>query len=129
MVSSEKQTKTSCKKMVKCKKLPVTQNPCKYETSYGQMRYLMKRLNTVLSNKLREGRPSRFCKICNAEIQQLAKTRHPKRRRLAEPRRKMKQHWPDTPRRPTSLPLKNIKRKRKSEDKQSQTVAENCAES
>lgn len=140
MDSSEKQTKASCKQITKSKKLPVTQKPSKYEASYGQVRYLMKRLNTVLSNKLREGRPSKFCRICKAEIQQLAKTEHLKRRRMT--RRRMRKQCPDITRRPspvfarrpTSLPLKNAqstknKRRRVLRDKQSKTVTEKCAES
>ena len=39
----------------------------KYQTGYAQIRYLMKRLNTVLSNKLQDSKPSRFYSVRNAE--------------------------------------------------------------
>ena len=39
----------------------------KYQTGYGQIRYLIKRLNTVFSNKLQNSKPSRFYSVRNAE--------------------------------------------------------------
>ena len=39
-----------------------------YKASYGQIKYLMKRLNTALSAKLRDGRPRKYCKRCSKEL-------------------------------------------------------------
>ena len=68
MTSLEKQTKQSCKAMEESKKTPVTQKPSGSHASYAQIRNLMKRLNTALSKRLREGRPSKYCRMCRAEL-------------------------------------------------------------
>ena len=60
---------------------------CKYQTSYGQIRYLMKRLNTVLSNKLQESKPSRFYSVRNTEKLQ----EEQKKGRLTNPSHRPKQ--------------------------------------
>ena len=37
-------------------------------SSYSQIRYLMKRLTSALDKRLKEGRPSKYCRLCRAEI-------------------------------------------------------------
>ena len=59
----------------------------KYQTGYGQIRYLMKRLNTVLSNKLQESKPSRFYSVRNTEKLQ----QEQKKGRLTNPSHRSKQ--------------------------------------
>lgn len=70
-------TKSSCAKNTEIKDLPVRQKPNKYKANYGQIRYLMKRLNAALTDKLREGRPSKFCRLCKAELQSISE-RYPR---------------------------------------------------
>ena len=68
----------------------------KYQTGYGQVRYLMKRLNTVLSNKLQESKPSRFYSVRQTEkLQQEQKkgrltnpSHRPKEQRFLQKKRK-----------------------------------------
>ena len=66
-----------------CKRIRLS----KYQTGYGQIRYLMKRLNTVLSNKLQESKPSRFYNVRNAEKLQ----QEQKKGRLTNPSHRPKQ--------------------------------------
>ena len=68
MTSLEEQTKQSCKAMEESKKTPVTQKPSGSHASYAQIRNLMKRLNTALSKRLRECRPSKYCRVCRTEL-------------------------------------------------------------
>ena len=39
--------------------------------SYGQIRYLMKRLSTALDSKLKQGRPTTYCRMCHRELRKL----------------------------------------------------------
>ena len=71
MSSSEEQTKQSCKTMVESKRLPMTQKPSGSHDSYSQIRYLMTRLNTAINKRLREGRPSKFCRVCREELRSI----------------------------------------------------------
>ena len=73
MTSLEEQTKQSCKAMEESKKTPVTQKPSGSQASYTQIRYLMKRLNTALNKILREGRPSKYCRDCRADLLSISK--------------------------------------------------------
>ena len=59
----------------------------KYQTGYGQIRYLMKRLNIVLSNKLQDSKPSRFYSVHNVEKLQ----QEQKKGRLTNPSHRLKQ--------------------------------------
>ena len=68
MTSLDKQTKQSCKAMEESKKTPVTQKPSGSHASYAQIRNLMKRLNTALNKRLREGRPAKYCRVCRTEL-------------------------------------------------------------
>ena len=60
--------KSTCKNISEDVNLPISQKPSKYRASYTQIRYLMKRLSTALSSKLREGRPRKYCKRCGVEL-------------------------------------------------------------
>lgn len=64
-------TKSSCKNNSRSSDRSMIQHPSRYQTSYGQIRYLMKRLSTALSNKLKEGRPAKFCRLCSSEIRSM----------------------------------------------------------
>ena len=72
MSSLEEQTKESCKTMTESQKLPITQKPSTCHTSYSHIWYLMKRLNTALNKRLREGRPSKYCRVCKAELRSIS---------------------------------------------------------
>ena len=39
--------------------------------SYGQIRYLMKRLSTAVDSKLKQGRPPKYCRMCHRELRKL----------------------------------------------------------
>ena len=60
--------KSTCKNISEDVNLPVSQKPSQYRASYAQIRYLVKRLSTALSSKLREGRPRKYCKRCGIEL-------------------------------------------------------------
>ena len=60
--------KSTCTHISEEANLPITQKPSKYRASYGQIRYLMKRLSTALSIKLKEDRPRKYCKRCGIEL-------------------------------------------------------------
>ena len=60
--------KSTCKNISEDVNLSISRKPSKYRASYAQIRYLMKRLSTALSSKLREGRPGKYCKRCGVEI-------------------------------------------------------------
>ena len=60
--------KSTCKNISEDASLPISQKPSKYRTSYAQIRFLMKRLSTALSSKLREGRPRKYYKRCGIEL-------------------------------------------------------------
>ena len=60
--------KSACKNISEEANLPLTEKPSKYRSSYGQIRYLMKRLNVTLSGKLKDGRPCKYCKSCGVEL-------------------------------------------------------------
>ena len=60
--------KSTCKNISEYVNLPISQKPRKYRASYAPIRYLMKRLSTVLSSKLREGRPRKYCKRCGVAL-------------------------------------------------------------
>ena len=65
---SARQKNTSCNDdMIK----PASKNSTKYQMSYGQIRYLMKRLSTALDSKLKQGRPPKYCRMCHRELRKL----------------------------------------------------------
>ena len=62
---SARQNNTSCNDdMIK----PASKRSIKYQMSYGQTRYLMKRLSTALNSKLKQGRPPKYCRMCHREL-------------------------------------------------------------
>ena len=87
MTSLEEQTKQSCKAMEKSEKTPVTQKPSGSHTSNAQIRYLMKRLNTALNKRLREGRPSKYCRVCRGELLSISKELSEKKKKKTTARR------------------------------------------
>ena len=65
---SARQKNTSCNDdMIK----PASKKSTKYQMSYGQIRYLMKRLSTALDSKLKQGRPPKYCRMCHRELRKL----------------------------------------------------------
>ena len=50
---------------------PASKRSTKYQMSYGQILYLMKRLITVLVSKLKQGRPPKYCRMCHRELRML----------------------------------------------------------
>ena len=51
--------------------MSVVQKRSRNPSSYSQIRYLMKRLTSALDKRLKEGRPSKYCRLCRAEIRSL----------------------------------------------------------
>ena len=65
---SARQKNTSCNDdMIK----PSSKKSTKYQMSYGQIRYLMKRLSTALDSELKQGRPPKYCRMCHRELRKL----------------------------------------------------------
>ena len=65
---SARQKNTSCNDdMI----TPASKRSTKYQMSYGQIRYLMKRLSTALDSKLKQGRPPKYCRMCHRELRKL----------------------------------------------------------
>ena len=50
---------------------PASKRSTKYHMSYGQIRYLMKRLSTALDSKLKQGRPPKYSRMCHRELRKL----------------------------------------------------------
>ena len=50
---------------------PASKRSTKNQMSYGQIRYLMKRLSTALDSKLKQGRPPKYCRMCHRELRKL----------------------------------------------------------
>ena len=50
---------------------PVSKRSTKYHMSYGQIRYLMKRLSSALDSKVKQGRPPKYCRMCHRELRKL----------------------------------------------------------
>ena len=65
---SARQKNTSCNDDMKT---PASKRSTKYHMSYGQIRYLMKRLSTALDSKLKQGRPPKYCRMCHRELHKL----------------------------------------------------------
>ena len=62
---SARQKNTSCNDDMKTL---ASKRSTKYHMSYGQIRYLMKRLSTALDSKLKQGRPPKYCRMCHREL-------------------------------------------------------------
>ena len=65
---SARQKNTSCNDDTKT---PASKRSTKYYMSYGQIRYLTKRLSTALDSKLKQGRPPKYCRMCHRELRKL----------------------------------------------------------
>ena len=65
---SARQKNTNCNDDMKT---PASKRSTKYHMSYGQIRYLMKRLSTALDSKLKQGRPPKYCRMCHRELRKL----------------------------------------------------------
>ena len=75
--------------MEESKKTPVTQKPSGSHASYAQIRYLMKRLNTALSKRVREDRPSKYCRVCRAELLSISKELSEKKKKTTAKRQRI----------------------------------------
>ena len=64
---SARQKNTSCNDMI----TSASKRSTKYQMSYGQIRYLMKRLSTALDSRLKQGRPPKYCRMCHRELRKL----------------------------------------------------------
>ena len=62
--------------------IPVVQKRKRNPSTFGQIRYLMKRLSTALDKRLREGRPLKYCRLCRAEIRSLCREEKEKQHKL-----------------------------------------------
>ena len=47
--------------------MSVVQKQIRNPSSYSQIRYLMKRFTSASDKRLKEGRPSKYCRLCRAE--------------------------------------------------------------
>ena len=80
---SARQKNTNCNDDMKT---PASKRSTKYHMSYGQIRYLMKRLSTALDSKLKEGRPPKYCRMCHRELRKLLGSKYMKGRNIMEQR-------------------------------------------
>ena len=64
----------------------------KNPSSYSQIRYLMKRLTSALDKRLKEGRPSKYCRLCRAEIRSLFREEKEKLHKVKENRTEKNQN-------------------------------------
>ena len=62
---SARRKNTSCNDDMKS---PASKRSTKYYMSYAQIRYLMKRLSTALDSKIKQGRPTKYCRMCHREL-------------------------------------------------------------
>ena len=61
-------------------------------SSYSQIRYLMKRLTSALDKRLKEGRPSKYCRLCRSEIRSLFREEKEKLHKVKENRTEKNQN-------------------------------------
>ena len=50
---------------------PASKRSTKYRMSYGPLQYMMKRMSTALDNKLKQGIPPKYCRMCHIELRKL----------------------------------------------------------
>ena len=96
---SARQKNTSCNDdMIK----PASKKSTKYQMSYGQIRYLMKRLSIALDSKLKQGRPPKYCRMCHRELRKVIgsqlerrplENKHMKGRNTTEQRRDKRKNF------------------------------------
>ena len=71
MSNPNDQTNELCGLISESSGMSVVQKGSRNPSSYSQIRYLMKRLTSALDKRLKEGRPSKYCRLCRAEIRSL----------------------------------------------------------
>ena len=71
MSNPNDQTNELCGLISESSGMSVVQKRSRNPSSYSQIRYLMKRLTSALDKRLKEGRPSKYCRLCRAEIRSL----------------------------------------------------------
>ena len=72
--------------------MSVVQKRSRNPSSYSQIRYLMKRLTSALDKRLKEGRPSKYCRLCRAEIRSLFREEKEKLHKVKEYRTEKNQN-------------------------------------
>ena len=72
--------------------MSVRQKRSRNPSSYSQIRYLMKRLTSALDKRLKEGRPSKYCRLCRAEIRSLFREEKEKLHKVKENRTEKNQN-------------------------------------
>lgn len=72
--------------------MSVVQKQKRNPSSYNQIRYLMKRLTSALDKRLKEGRPSKYCRLCRAEIRSLFREEKEKLHKVKEYRTEKNQN-------------------------------------
>ena len=72
--------------------MSVVQKRSRNPSSYSQIRYLMKRLTSDLDKRLKEGRPSKYCRLCRAEIRSLFREEKEKLSKVKEYRTEKNQN-------------------------------------
>ena len=72
--------------------MSVVQKRNRNPSSYSQIRYLMKRLTSALDKRLKEGRPSKYCRLCRAEIRSLFREEKEKLHKVKEYRTEKNQN-------------------------------------
>ena len=72
--------------------MSVVQKRSRNPSSYSQIRYLMKRLTSALDKRLKEGRPSKYCRLCRAEIRSLFREEKDKLHKVKEYRTEKNQN-------------------------------------
>ncbi|MEW8546518.1 MAG: hypothetical protein AB2693_23635 [Candidatus Thiodiazotropha sp.] len=72
--------------------MPVVQKRKRNPSTYGQIRYHMKRLTAALDKRLREGRPLKYCRLCRAEIRSFCREEKEKQNKLKETIPKKNKH-------------------------------------
>ena len=89
MTSLEKKNRQNTPARLWEKKTPLTQKPSGSHASYSQIRYIMKRLNTALSKRVREGRPSKYCRVCRTELLSISKELSEKKKKTTAKRQRI----------------------------------------
>ena len=72
--------------------MSVVQNEKRNPSNYSQIRYLMKRLTSALDKRLKEGRPSKYCRLSRAEIRSLFREEREKLHKVKENRTEKNQN-------------------------------------
>lgn len=92
MSNSNNPPKELCGLMSESSGLSVIQKQKRNPSSYNQIRYLMKRLTSALDKRLKEGRPSKYCRLCRAEIRSLFREEKEKLHKVKEYRTEKNQN-------------------------------------